>query len=256
MPMKAGMMDSRKACTMAEPSSAVHSSRSRMQLLRVLGDARDAEERVEDDDRRAQDHPELDDPQDGPQELVRRSAPWRTAAAACRSPGRRWRRPARRPRRPCRSRSCSCIPWGTASSSRPGTRPAARPGWRRRRTRTGSTARPMSRRIVPWANPRTKKPMKMSTRTRSIAANPLRNPWMSTVPPMSPGSPRAPVRGGARVAAPVERVASEPRPASRGPSGQVRSTPPTSAATPVVTAVTAASSSSSVRVRSAAKTRR
>ena len=107
-------------------------------------------------------------PEDAAEDLVDEAGLRRRAAGTGRSPGPRAR--TRSPRRRTRSRTRSCrlySAWGTGSSSARGSRPAARRCWRRRRTRTGSTAIPIRRRIVPWAKPSTKNPTKHRKISRS-----------------------------------------------------------------------------------------
>ena len=114
----------------------------------------------------------------------RRTAPSGTAAAACSSSGPPARARSRRPRTRSRTRSCSCTAAGTASSGRPGTSPAARARFAANRNENSTDRMPMSRRIVPWANPRTKNAMKYRTMSRStVPIPPMNSPRFTHLPP-------------------------------------------------------------------------
>ena len=199
----AGIRVSRKTSAIFVPSSAVQRSRRNGSSCGSWRDARDAEERVEDDQDDPEDERRLEEAEEAADDLVERTAPSGTAAAACRSSGRRARRRSTRRRRPSRTRSCSCTPAGTASSSRPGSSPSGSARFAASRNENRIDAMPIRRRIVPWAKPRTKKPMKYRTMSRSTVLDPFQErfrhprgapPWCD-----APGG----AESGARVAAAI-----------------------------------------------------
>ena len=207
---------------------------------------------AEDDEDRPEDHAGLDDAEEATQDLVDEARLLEQRLRLVEALGDEGEGERRGDEDRAGTRSCSCIPWGTGSSSCRGSRRAARRCWPRRRTRTAPTPGRSGGGSCPGRSPSTKKPAKYRKRSRSTLLIPLRNSPISTHSPRlrSPLTP-AGGQGGARVAAPIQRVA---RPSA---DGRVRCRPvrcgcepPASVASPAVTAATAASTSASSRVRS------